>query len=441
MKKIYYCLILCLILSIGLVTTQNGRAYGPTHSGNRRDQHLRATPASYAPDIVGGDIASTGEFPWQVAIVDASQSNPLNGEFCGGSLIAPSWVLSAGHCVLENGALTQASSINVVLGINKLSDGPTSGSKGQRKAVSNIYPYPNYNESTSDSDFSLLHLASPAVLNSTVATITVAGSSDSALFAAGKNATVTGWGSTTDSDTAPLSNDLRKVVVPIVSNTTCNSSASYGGEVTVNMLCAGFAAGGKDSCYGDSGGPLIVSDGLGGWKEAGVVSWGDGCAQPNKYGVYTRIANFKDWIDFKINGAKYHTYFTTIMQDTSNSGGSCTPGAAGDSDNVADAITICSGQTVSGQVSASDLDDVYQISATAGQQLTISMTGSGGDADLYLFPPGSTDVTSNSYSAYSTTDGSSNESIQVTLLATGTWYIDVYSYSGTTNYSLVATLN
>ena len=71
---------------------------------------------------------------------------------------------------------------------------------------------------------------------------------------------------------------------------------------------------------------------------------------------------------------------------------SCTPDPAGESDNINDALTVCSGQTVSGQVSDDDWDDVYKILTVANQQLTLSMNGSGGDADLYLFPPGTSNV-------------------------------------------------
>jgi C1A family cysteine protease len=118
----------------------------------------------------------------------------------------------------------------------------------------------------------------------------------------------------------------------------------------------------------------------------------------------------------------------------------CIPDPPGESDNVDDALTVCGGQTVSGQVSRSDLDDVYKILAVANQQLTISMNGSGGDADLYLYPPDTSDVNTDTPSASSRNWGN-NESIQGTVLVGGFWYIDVYSYEGTTNYNVTVTLS
>ena len=95
---------------------------------------------------------------------------------------------------------------------------------------------------------------------------------------------------------------------------------------------------------------------------------------------------------------------------------------------------------MSGQVSDADRDDVYKIWTMANQQLTISMNGSGGDADLFLFPPDTTDVDSDPWAAESAFDGN-NEYIQYTVLEGGFWYIDVFSYSGSTNYNVTITLS
>jgi hypothetical protein len=120
----------------------------------------------------------------------------------------------------------------------------------------------------------------------------------------------------------------------------------------------------------------------------------------------------------------------------------CTPDPPGESDNIYFPLTVCSGQTVSGQVSEvdEDKDDVYKILSKANQKLTISMNGSGGDADLFLFPPGTTDMDSDPWAAASGSGGNT-EFIQYTVLEGGFWYIDVYSYSGTTNYNLTITLS
>jgi hypothetical protein len=287
----------------------------------------------------------------------------------------------------------------------------------------------------------LLRLATPASLAPTaVGTIGLVGPGDGALVVPGTMATVTGWGATAEGGAG--SNALLEVAVPLVSNATCNSPSSYNGAVTENMLCAGLPAGGKDSCQGDSGGPLIVPNG-GGWLQAGVVSWGYGCARPDWYGVYARVSRFKGWIDDKLGtGSDLTNVYLPLLQMSGGSSGTplCTPDPPGESENVDDALVVCGGQTLSGRVSASDFDDVYKIVLHAGEQLTISMSGVGGDADLYLYPPGTADVTSDPAHTAST-DLDNSEFIQVTVPTGGVWYVDVYSFSGTTDYSVAVTVS
>jgi secreted trypsin-like serine protease len=306
MRKLRFSFSILFVITLALILAASVSAQEPTPHPNRGKP--TPTPPSQPgdtpiePQIVGGQVASPGEYPWQAAIVSATDPNPQFGQFCGGSLIDTEWVLTAAHCV-------GGSSIDVVLGINNLSDGPTTGGQGQRIAVDKIIPFPGYTDP--DGDLALLHLATPASLSATVALIGLAGPGDSALFEPGDTATVTGWGDT--SWAGPPSNALLEVAVPIVSNATCNAPSSYNGAITANMLCAGLAAGGKDSCQGDSGGPLIVPNGQS-WLQAGIVSWGDVlCASPNKYGVYTRISQFKSWIDSQI----YTIYLPIIMKANS----------------------------------------------------------------------------------------------------------------------------
>lgn len=240
--------------------------------------------SSASPDIVGGEDAVPGEFPWQAFLT-------IGNFMCGGSLITSQWILTAAHCVTdENGQVVPTEFVTVYLGKHDLRLWKSSE---QIRGVTQILVHPQYDPYTADSDLALLRLVAPAVLNDRVRPVRLLQSpADDVLAEPGVLATVTGWG--TLEEDGPISFILQKVSVPIVSHQTCN--AALGGGITANMLCAGYAEGGKDSCQGDSGGPLIVPDGAGGWKQAGIVSFGYGCARPQLYGVYTRVSRFVEWI-------------------------------------------------------------------------------------------------------------------------------------------------
>ena len=241
-----------------------------------------------SPKIVGGSVAQVGAWPWQVALL-VNGLSPFNGQFCGGSLITDEWVITAAHCMFVDGVLEQPADIDVQAGIHTLSS-----NAGQRRDLSSIVVHPSYDPGTFNFDIALVKLSSPVILNSTVSTIIPLVPQDGALADPGVTATVTGWGRI--SAEGDFSDELLQVEVPIVSTSDCNSSTSYNGSVTANMLCAGsIEDGGIDSCQGDSGGPLVVPDGTG-WRLAGVVSWGIGCALPQKPGVYTRVTEMRDFI-------------------------------------------------------------------------------------------------------------------------------------------------
>jgi len=398
----------------------------------------KITPSSPdETDIVGGTVASPGEYPWMAALVISTEPDPNYGQYCGGSLVDELWVLTAAHCVSDESGTTPASEIHIVLGVNNLDEGLTAGNQGQRIPVTEVIVHPDYDPVTLDSDLALLKLIKPASITTTVTTIAPASLAQSNLYAAGITATVTGWGDTSFGGSP--TNELLEVDVPIVSQLTCN--AAYAGEITANMLCAGVA--GKDACQGDSGGPLIVPNGTGGWIQAGIVSWGEECGLPNFPGVYTRVGNFYSWIQSQTNGPENTNYLPLILNNYPNVPVNCTPDPPGESNNINDALIICSGQVVTGQVrEIIDEDDVYKIYVNKDQHMHISLSGSldlNKDADLYLFPPGTTDVTIDDWVAYSFNEGT-DEEINYTATSSGYWYVDVYGYSGVADYTLIVTI-
>lgn len=221
-----------------------------------------------AEKIVGGVQAVKGEFPFIVSLKSSYGSH-----FCGGSLIKKNWVLTAAHCV-EGGYLK-----GVTIGLHNQAD--TVGV--EKFTVLQIVKHPGWDTNTMDNDFALVQLSAdskfaPIALNDKEITSVV-------------DFVTAGWGTT--SEGGGVSKILMKVTVPFVNKETC--SAAYDG-ITDSMLCAGYKEGGKDSCQGDSGGPLIVGSGAS-MKLAGVVSWGEGCARPNKYGVYSKVNGALEWIN------------------------------------------------------------------------------------------------------------------------------------------------
>lgn len=238
------------------------------------------------PRIMGGEAAPINAYPF-MASIGVRNSNPRDGHFCGGSFIAADWVLTAAHCVKPE----QAANIQVYGGSNQLSSG------GRIYGVTRVIVHEGYDTITQENDVALLQLSQRA----NIATVSPLPAEEAdRLAGAGGTATAIGWGLT--SEGGDVQNALRRVGVEIVSNQACNAPNAYAGGITSGMLCAGFRAGGRDSCQGDSGGPLIVSNGNGTFYQAGVVSWGEGCGQPNKYGVYTRVSAYRSWIADHVGG-------------------------------------------------------------------------------------------------------------------------------------------
>lgn len=232
--------------------------------------------------IIGGKPSQTNAYPWMAALEYVGSSDNYNGHFCGGALIHPRYVITAAHCIED----VEPSEIFVLLGVNNLDDPDFDAF-----AVVDIIIHPEWDNYYFEPDVALLVLDRPATEYQTLPIIPP----DSSLDAVGAVARAIGWGAT-DTEVSEFPSELREVDLPILSNVQVNTATSYDGEITEQMLAAGFLSGGKDSCQGDSGGPLVVRDLAGNFILAGITSFGEGCAEPNFPGIYTRVSQIRNWV-------------------------------------------------------------------------------------------------------------------------------------------------
>ncbi|XP_002195917.2 chymotrypsin-like protease CTRL-1 [Taeniopygia guttata] len=230
---------------------------------------------AYSERIVNGQNAVPGSWPWQVSLQTTTGSH-----FCGGSLINENWVVTAAHCNFN------PRSHVVVLGEYNLA---SSAEAVQVKTVSRAITNPGWNSKTMNNDITLLRLSTPAKLGSRVSTICLAPAN--LVLPSNARAVTTGWGRTNPNSQA-LATALQQVTLPLIPQNKCMQY--WGNRITNAMLCAGGA--GATSCQGDSGGPLVYQTGNG-WTLIGIVSWGSSDCNINTPAIYTRVSQFRNWID------------------------------------------------------------------------------------------------------------------------------------------------
>ncbi|XP_076594250.1 trypsin-1-like isoform X1 [Chaetodon auriga] len=215
--------------------------------------------------IVGGYECARHSQPHQVSL-------NIGSHHCGGSLVNENWVVSAAHCY--------KSRFEVRLGEHNIG---IRENTEQFISSSRVIPHPNFDEATNANDIMLIKLSRPAVFNQYVQPVAL----PTSCAPVGTMCTVSGWGETMSYSVDR--NKLQCLQIPILSQSVCRNS--YPGMITDDMFCAGYLDGGRDSCWGDSGGPVICNGEL-----QGVVSWGYLCAERNYPGVYAKVCDFTDWL-------------------------------------------------------------------------------------------------------------------------------------------------
>jgi secreted trypsin-like serine protease len=216
-------------------------------------------------EVVGGIPAPEGKFPWVVRLSMG----------CGGALIAPRVVLTAGHCVDGTG---NTEKIKVVAGTVDLKS-----PKAQIAHSVKVYRAPGFRDETRGDDWAVIRLDHTLDLPLLPLTRT---NDESGEFV------VMGWGQTRE-DSMKQERRLHYATVPTVSDTECAREYKRAGVMLVaeESICAGTKT--VDTCQGDSGGPMVGRDARGEWVQVGIVSWGLGCARDGYPGVYTQISTFR----------------------------------------------------------------------------------------------------------------------------------------------------
>jgi len=281
---------------------------GPAAAPGAQAAHTRGgvRTARAVASIVGGGRASIASFPFQVALYDPAAGGPAAGFFCGGVIVDATHVITAAHCLAGAGSHGEGpgGEVAVLAGSTSLTQLAPGSERIPAAAVSID---PSYNRASDAYDVGVVTLAWPlwsgAAPQADGAAPIAPLALEPAVAAAAEGAgvaSVSGWGDTSPAPTGPASypSELHAVNVPLVSPEVCAQEyAAIELRITPAMICAGSSRPQADSCFGDSGGPLLVDRGAAAtgappaYVLIGLVDFGAGCAQPGFAGVYTRIAD------------------------------------------------------------------------------------------------------------------------------------------------------
>ncbi|XP_055490173.1 granzyme K-like isoform X1 [Leucoraja erinacea] len=245
------------------------------------------SPACHGDEIIGGHDAVPHSRPYMASLQMFKSWKQQYVHYCGGVLINREWVLSAAHCEIKDGTIAGKQKLRVVLGAQSLSRYESSK---QIFHIKRQIPHPEFRGNTMENDIMLLELENNAMINNDVDVLKLPGGMVNDLKP-GTSCFVAGWGKTRKGS---LSDTLQEVTIEVIDRKTCNSEDYYDHkpEITQNMICAGDNEGRGDSCGGDSGGPLLCNG-----TYVGIVSFGQGCADPKKPGVYTFVSDkYLCWI-------------------------------------------------------------------------------------------------------------------------------------------------
>ncbi|XP_018786127.1 PREDICTED: trypsin 3A1 [Bactrocera latifrons] len=271
--RAYKFTILLLLSIVMLTTAEHNIAAATTTQAPRRLE-------SYVGRIVGGNEAQISQFPYQVSIQQEGVHR------CGGAIYSATLIVSAAHC-FELWDMPELFAVRA--GSSEHERG------GVYLPVRRIFIHPQFQLANGiNDDIAVLALTYSLPFSANIQPIALASSADMAV-AHQTVFFVSGWGTVTE-DSRLRSPHLRFATVQRFEQHSCTAVYSNIVRITEGMLCAGALSGGRDSCKGDSGGPLVGYS-RGRYMLMGVVSFGIGCGRPGIPGIYTRVAEYKDWIE------------------------------------------------------------------------------------------------------------------------------------------------